>query len=99
MSVLPADVPPIVPIAFEPIGWVRSPYSRRFGTPQQASAVDSDKPACLELDERLIPPSAVADREGFERIWVISFLHRGGTWSPQVFPPRGPRERRSLFAT
>ncbi|MGC4070709.1 MAG: SAM-dependent methyltransferase [Polyangiaceae bacterium] len=33
------------------------------------------------------------------RIWVLSFLHRGGTWSATVQPPRGPRLRRSLFAT
>jgi len=34
-----------------------------------------------------------------ERIWVVSWLHRGGTWAPLVRPPRGTRERRSLFAT
>jgi tRNA-Thr(GGU) m(6)t(6)A37 methyltransferase TsaA len=78
---------------------VRSPYQRRFGTPQQASAFDSEQDALLELDENRIPQSAVADLVGFDRIWVLSFLHRGGTWSPAVFPPRGPRQRRSLFST
>lgn len=90
---------PIGPIVFEPIGWVRSPYQRRFGTPQQASAIDSEAEATLELDPGRIPSCALCDLSGFERIWVISVLHRGGTWAPTVHPPRGPRERRSLFAT
>ena len=91
--------PRLCKISYEPIGWVRSPYLRRFGTPQQATAVDSEAEACLELDPQIIPPSAVVDLEGFERLWVISHLHRGGTWAPLVFPPRGPRTKRSLFAT
>jgi tRNA-Thr(GGU) m(6)t(6)A37 methyltransferase TsaA len=87
------------PVAFEPIGWVRSPYQRRFGTPQQASAFDSAATAVLELDPQRIPAAAVADLAGMERIWVVSWLHRGSSWSATVIPPRGPRLQRSLFAT
>ena len=87
------------PFAVSPIGWVRSPYRRRFGTPQQSAAVDSDADAVLELDADLIPESALADLAGIERLWVVSWLHRGGTWAPQVMPPRGPRVRRSVFST
>lgn len=87
------------PFRMEPIGWVRSPYLRRFGTPQQASAFDSDAEAVLELDPARIPPEALADLVGIERIWVVSFLDRGSGFSPTVVPPRGPRVRRGLFAT
>lgn len=87
------------PFPVEPIGWVCSPYQRRFGTPQQASAVDSDVEAILRMDADRFPPEAFADLAGFDRIWILSWLHRGGTWSPTVQPPRGPRQRRSLFAT
>jgi len=87
------------PFLLSPSGWVRSPYQRRFGTPQQAAAVASDEDAVLELDPALIPESALTDLEGMERLWVVSWLHRGGTWAPQVMPPRGPRVRRSLFST
>jgi tRNA-Thr(GGU) m(6)t(6)A37 methyltransferase TsaA len=87
------------PFSVAPIGWVRSPYQRRFGTPQQAAAVDSQSDAVLELDAQLIPPEALLDLAGVERIWVLSYLHRSGTWGPRVRPPRGPRVRRSLFAT
>lgn len=87
------------PFTMEPIGWVRSPYSRRFGTPQQASAVDSDRDATLELDPARIPEQAVRDLSGVERVWVLSYLDRSGTWGALVRPPRGARVRRSLFAT
>jgi tRNA-Thr(GGU) m(6)t(6)A37 methyltransferase TsaA len=87
------------PFSFTPIGWVCSPYQRRFGTPQQASAVDSDRDAVLELDAQRIPAAALSDLAGVERIWVLSVLHRSGTWGPLVRPPRGARVRRGLFAT
>jgi tRNA-Thr(GGU) m(6)t(6)A37 methyltransferase TsaA len=87
------------PFSLEPIGWVHSPYRRRFGTPQQAAAADSDAEAVLRLDSARIPEAALADLAGVERIWVVSWLDRGGTWSPMVRPPRGPRVRRGLFAT
>ncbi len=86
-------------ITFRPIGWVHSPYARRFGTPQQASAIDSDAEAVLRLDPELIPELALRDLVGIERIWVLSLLDRSGTWGPLVRPPRGARSKRSLFAT
>lgn len=90
---------PSGPFTLDAIGRVCSGYHRRFGTPQQASAVDSDAAAVLRLDPAKIPAEALADLVGMDRIWVLSWLHRGGGWSPQVFPPRGPRQRRGLFAT
>jgi tRNA-Thr(GGU) m(6)t(6)A37 methyltransferase TsaA len=53
----------------------------------------------LEFDAERIPVSALSDLVGVERIWVLSYLHRSGTWGPLVRPPRGARVRRSLFAT
>lgn len=87
------------PIALSPIGHVRSPYQRRFGTPQQAAAVDSTQEGVLALDPALIPSTALADLEGMDYLWVLTWLHRGGTWAPQVMPPRGSRVRRGVFAT
>jgi len=87
------------PFLVTPIGWVRSPYQRRFGTPQQAAAADSDAEAVLEMDAARIPIAALGHLEGMERLWVLSWLHRGGTWAPEVMPPRGARVRRGLFAT
>ena len=96
----PSDPPPPQErFTVEPIGWVRSPYARRFGTPQQASAVGSNAEAILEFDERRIFKESFLDLDGIDRIWVISYLDRGGLWSSSVYPPRGPRKRRGLFAT
>lgn len=86
-------------LPLQPIGWVSSRYTRRFGTPQQASAIDSDEEAVLRLDPQLIPPLALRDLVGIERVWVLSWLDRSGTWGPLVRPPRGARTKRSLFAT
>jgi tRNA-Thr(GGU) m(6)t(6)A37 methyltransferase TsaA len=96
---LPPPETPRGPFALEPIGWVRSPYRRRFGTPHQAAAIDSDAEAVLQLDPERIPSAALADVAGMERIWVLSYLDRGGNWSAEVRPPRGPRVHRGLFAT
>ena len=90
---------PFGPFSLTPIGWVSSPYQRRFGTPQQASAIDSEAEAVLRLDPERIPEVALRDLVGVERIWVLSWLHRSGTWGPLVRPPRGARVQRSLFAT
>jgi tRNA (adenine37-N6)-methyltransferase len=87
------------PFSMLAIGWVCSPYQRRFGTPQQASAVDSEIEARLVLDAERIPETALRDLAGIERLWVLSYLDRSGTWGALVQPPRGPRVRRSLFAT
>jgi len=53
----------------------------------------------LELDPSIVPEVALADLAGMERIWVLSLLDRGGTFAPEVTPPRGPRTKRSLFST
>src|SRR5258706_13579969 len=87
------------PFSVSAIGWVSSPYRRRFGTPQQASALDSDADAVLELDPERIPEAALRDLDGVERIWILSFRDRSGTWAPGVRPPRGAREKRAVFAT
>lgn len=99
MSADEGSFTPEGPFVLSPIGWVRSPYQRRFGTPQQATATDSDAEAVLEFDAARIPEAALADLVGIERLWVLSLLHRGGTWAPTVRPPRGTRQRRGLFAT
>ncbi len=90
---------PMSSIVLEPIGFVRSPYQRRFGTPHQAAAVDSDEEARIELDPTKIPEEALRDLAGMERIWILSWLDRGEGWAPLVRPPRGTREKRGLFAT
>lgn len=42
---------------------------------------------------------ALRDLDGFERVWLIWWFHRNATWRPLVLPPRGPSQRRGVFAT
>jgi tRNA-Thr(GGU) m(6)t(6)A37 methyltransferase TsaA len=91
-------------ITLRPIGVVHSPYTERHGTPRQAQLrqVPPDyQPAIaqIELFRDRIPPIALKDLEGFERIWVLAWLHLNTHWNPTVQPPRGPRVRRGTLAT
>ena len=47
----------------------------------------------------LITERALQDLDGFERCWVISFMHLNKGWNPMVKPPRGPGEKYGLFST
>jgi tRNA-Thr(GGU) m(6)t(6)A37 methyltransferase TsaA len=86
------------------IGWVRSPYTERHGTPRQA-ILDSQPEnyipveAYIELNTDVVPVISLKDIEGFSRIWVLSFLHLNHHWNPTVRPPRGARIRRGTLAT
>ncbi|MBF2067698.1 MAG: tRNA (N6-threonylcarbamoyladenosine(37)-N6)-methyltransferase TrmO [Calothrix sp. C42_A2020_038] len=91
-------------IALRPIGVVHSPYKERHGTPRQSQlrAVPKNyQPvvAQIELFPDIVPTVALKDMEGFERIWVISWLHLNHHWNPTVILPRGPRVRRGTLAT
>ncbi len=98
------QVPPPEVIELHPIGIVRSPYTERFGTPRQATlrgvnAAAAALPARVELDPRRVHPDAVADLQGFDRIWLITLLHLNRpTQKPRVTTPRGGPPR-SIYAT
>ena len=91
-------------ITLTPIGIVRSPYTERHGTPRQSQLRERPQDyqpaiATLELFEDVVPAIALKDLAGFDRIWVISWLHLNKHWNPTVVPPRGPRVRRGTLAT
>jgi tRNA-Thr(GGU) m(6)t(6)A37 methyltransferase TsaA len=77
-----------------PIGTVRSSYREQAGTPIQPAYGE------VEAEIRIEEPfrAALADLEGFERIWVITWLDRAGSWRPRVVPYRDTVER-GLFST
>lgn len=84
------------------IGVVRSPHAERHGTPRQASVpadptLRPNEAARIELFD-WVPPEALADLAGFERVWVLAWLHLNDGWNPTVLPPRGG-VKRSLLAT
>lgn len=91
-------------VACEIIGYVRSPYKERFGTPRQPPVTeqtlgDRAQEASIELVAGRNFEQALKDLEGFEYIWVLAWLHLNEGWNLQVIPPRGPKVKRGLFAT
>jgi len=91
-------------ITIDVIGKVCSPYTERHGTPRQAildAAPNRYVPveAYIELYTEKVPAIALKDLDGFERIWVLAFLHLNHHWNPTVRPPRGPKIRRGTLAT
>jgi tRNA-Thr(GGU) m(6)t(6)A37 methyltransferase TsaA len=82
-------------LTLKPIGTIRTPFHVAEGTPIQpifGSGVD----AVVEIDEEY--SAALADIEGFERVWLLYWLDRAGPFAPRVVPYRDCVER-GLFAT
>ncbi|MCF6228487.1 MAG: TrmO family methyltransferase, partial [Planctomycetes bacterium] len=91
-------------ISLQVIGHVRSPYKERFGTPRQPAITqqvleDRALDASIELVNGQNFDQALAGLSGFERIWILSWMHLNDGWKPTVIPPRGPKERQGVFAT
>ncbi len=82
-------------VSFRPVGVVRSPHREQAGTPIQPRFGRTARGA-VEVAPEYAP--ALADLEGFERIWLICLLHRTRGWLPRVVPYRDDTPR-GLFAT
>ena len=81
-----------------PIGFVRSGSSVKFYAPNQPD-YESGQRNLIELNQDSRLELALSDLEGFDRIWLVSWFHKNSTWRPRVLPPRGPANRRGVFAT
>jgi len=91
-------------ISMDPIGVVHSPYTERHGTPRQSELKNQPEDytpviAKLEIFTDKVPAIALKDLDGFDRIWVIAWLHLNKHWNPMVTPPRGPKVKRGTLAT
>ncbi len=85
-------------LTIKPIGYIRSGKALKFNARHQPDESQAET-NILEILEGDIYQKALQDLEGFERIWLIWWFHRNKDWRPQVLPPRGPAQRRGLFAT
>lgn len=85
-------------LSIEPIGVVHSPYQAKYDAPRQPDVDDRHAIATIELFAGRNYEQALADIEGFDRIWVLGWFHRATTWKPRVLVPRG-RQKRGVFAT
>ena len=80
----------------EPIGIVHAPSLAKGDLPRQPG-LGSGPAGVIELAP-WVPAEALADLDGFERVWVITLLDRARGWRPKVLPPRGDAKR-GVFAT
>jgi len=89
-------------LAFSPIGYVRSPYTDKFGIPRQPGLVTAAE-ARVELLPDYAREEAFKGLDGFSHIWILFVFHDDcltAGWSPTVRPPRlRGRESVGVFAS
>jgi tRNA (adenine37-N6)-methyltransferase len=85
-------------LQLHPIGYLQTSKQVKFQARHQPAEA---QPECNVLE--LLPgcdyEQALHDIAGFSRLWLIWWFHRNTGWRPRVLPPRGPAQRRGVFAT
>jgi tRNA-Thr(GGU) m(6)t(6)A37 methyltransferase TsaA len=84
-------------LSLTPIGVIKTPYKELVEAPRQASA-SNDADATIALYPGHGYEDALADLEGWDRIWVLFWFDHSQGWKPKVLPPRSDAKR-GLFAT
>ena len=82
-------------IFIRPIGIIRSPHASAAGTPIQPTYAKQVQGEVI-VEESFA--AALADIEGFERIWLVYQFDRAGPFKLRVIPYRDTQEH-GLFAT
>jgi tRNA (adenine37-N6)-methyltransferase len=79
----------------KPVAFIRTPFQTQEGTPIQPFAARD-----VEGQVEVLPEyrEALADLEGFERVWLIYWFDRARPYSPTVIPYRDTIPH-GLFAT
>jgi len=86
---------PGIDVAMRSIGLIHTPFKTQGGTPIQPR-FDREAEGLVEVFEPYV--EALADIDGFERLWLLFLLDRSRAWRPQVIPYLDNVER-GLFAT
>ena len=84
-------------VLLRPIARVCSPFTERHGTPRQPGSTGPKEHGAGEGTIELldhVAPEALRDLEGFDRVWVLAWMHLNGPrLRPMVRPPRGGPKR------
>ena len=101
------------PYSFEPIGYLKSCFQARNGTPRQAGLAPSARATLTLTSSHLNNPAfSLEGLEGFSHVWLIFVFHLDrhaqdslgeekarGTVKSKIAPPRLAGEKLGLFAT
>jgi tRNA-Thr(GGU) m(6)t(6)A37 methyltransferase TsaA len=82
-------------LELRPIGTIQTPFPQPAGTPLEPSRANGAK-GIVWIEEQFRP--ALRDLEGFDRIWLIFWLHKAPAGKLLVTPFLDTQER-GLFAT
>jgi tRNA (adenine37-N6)-methyltransferase len=82
-------------IVIRPIGVIHTPHQGQPGTPIQPVYAEGMRGTATLLEPYV---DALADLDGFERVWLVYEFDRARPWQPRVVPYRDTTAR-GLFAT
>ena len=85
-------------LTLRPIGFLTSHKQVKFEALHQPDESQTER-NIIELLPGHDYEQALQDLAGFKRVWLLWWFHRNSTWRPLVLPPRGPAQRRGVFAT
>ncbi len=92
---------PATSYSLEPIGYVRSCFREKFGTPRQPGLIPSATGEIV-VHPPYHTPHAFTQLEQFSHIWVLFLFHQAlrDEWKPRVRPPRlGGNQSLGVFAS
>lgn len=105
MTVPPEDSENSTRDRYPPIGFIRSPFTEKFGVPRQSMMISEAK-GVLKLNPDPSFRVALNHLESFTHLWIIFVFHQhlgsgaSGGWRPTIRPPRLDAPRRvGVFAS
>lgn len=81
------------------IGTYSSNAKRPYEARRQGALDDSEEVGVVEFRAGQGFEQALDDVSGFDRIWLVYVFHENYNWKPKTLPPRGPKQKRGVFAT
>ncbi len=84
-------------LTYSPIGMFQANSVHKYEAPRQGVVNRSAQEGVVQLASEFVP--GLKDLEGFDRVWLVYDFHHNKSWKPLVLPPRGPHDKRGLFAT
>lgn len=97
---LPPGIPILMEFKVTPIGYIKSCFKEKFGTPRQSGLVQ-EAYSELKISPDFQPLESLQGLEGFSHVWLVWWFHqnRVSRFHAKVHPPRLEGKTMGLFAT